>query len=60
MPYYKFRQVKREEKGAFDILQLMIDMFNLGGFRFSPCKARPEIQEFMDKYPDMVELIEEE
>ena len=63
MPWYKFKQIERVEDleiTPFEILQLIIDMFNLGGFRFSPIKARPEIQEFIDKHPEIVELIEEE
>lgn len=59
MTWYKFKQIEDLEITPFEILELIVDMFNLGGFRFKPTRTSPEIQEFIDKHPDMIEPIDE-
>ena len=62
MTWYRLKKSKTHYLETIDnqkMLECLIDIFNLGGFKFSPMKARPEIQGFIDKYPYLIEEIEE-
>ena len=55
---YTFRCPSEKElakKTPAELLQATIAVLNLLGFSFNPSIHRPEIQAFVDKYPDFVE-----
>ena len=55
---YKLRCPTQKElinKTSVEILQAIIDLLNMAGFSFNPAEHRPDIQAFMDKYPDLIE-----
>jgi hypothetical protein len=63
MAWHRLKKQKTVELEKLDMIQMVecfIDLYNLGGFKFSPTKARPEIQEFIDKYPYLIEEIKGE
>ena len=58
MAWYKLKKPQTTELSKLDMIQMtecFIDLYNLSGFRFGTTETRPEIQEFIDKYPHLIE-----
>jgi len=62
MTWYKIKadvRKKLSKRKIIEITQFSVDLLNLNDFRFRPSEQYPNIQEFIDKYPDLIEPADE-